>query len=540
MRFKLVAAGGTQSLTVSPGRILLAGRSPSCDLPVRDLTVSRRHAEIELSDGGVRVRDLGSTNGTFVDGAPIEEALAAAGSRIAFGKAVFEVRGEQVVPISPELASDAALDATILRQVEVRRTGDLGSRLVPAPSGASRLRIGADSQATRQAAKLALLLDMARELAQQSDLDRLLDKVARLILQVMAVDRVALLTLAADGSLEPRVGRSRVPGEEDGPPGQERSWRVPRAVTRKAVSERVAVLVESAPGEDSTEPGQSGRVESALCAPMIGGQGRVLGVIYLDNLSSSSAFNEEDLEFLGAFSGLVGVAIENGQLIESAQREAVVRSNFQRYFTPELAAQIASQQGEVRLGGVRRRVVVLFSDIRGFTALSEELSPDEIASLLSEYFTEMVDIVFAHGGTLDKFMGDAMMALWGAPVGREDDAERAVAAAIAMQQRLESLNVVWHGEHRPIAIGIGINVGDVFAGNVGSEQRLDYTVIGDAVNVASHLCGQAGPGEILIAETLARDLRRVTGLESLQELLFKGRAQPVRVLRVDWRSTTTT
>jgi adenylate cyclase len=231
------------------------------------------------------------------------------------------------------------------------------------------------------------------------------------------------------------------------------------------------------------------------------------------------------------------VAIENSQLIERAQREAVVLSNFQRYFAPYLAEQIASQEGQVRLGGSKRRVVVLFSDIRGFTALSAELSPDEIALLLTEYFTEMVEIVFRHGGTLDKFMGDAVMALWGAPLAHEDDADRAIAAAISMQRALESLNEEWKSQgRRTLSVGIGINMGEVFAGNIGSDRRLDYTVIGDAVNIAAHLCAEAGPGDILAGEPLIRALRASQTIEPLPDRTLKGKSQAVPVFRIRWES----
>jgi adenylate cyclase len=534
LSLKLVATSGTQSLTVHAGRPLLAGRSPSCDLPVRDLTVSRRHAELELEDGGLRIRDLGSTNGTFLNGDRVSDALAEAGSRIAFGKAVFEVRPDHLAAESLEVGSEARLDATILRQVEVRRPGGLAARLAEAPSSSSRLRLGAEAAADRQAAKLALLLDIARELAQPADLDRLLEKVARLILQVMTADRVAILTAGAEGELVPRVGKSRT-GRVAARSGG--AWKVPRAVARKAVAERVAVLIENAPTEAlGSASALQPSLQTALCAPMIGGQGTVLGIIYLDAEGKGRGFGEEDLEFLTAFSGLVAVAIENSQLIERARREAVVLSNFQRYFAPYLAEQIASQEGQVRLGGSKQRVVVLFSDIRGFTALSAELSPDEIALLLTEYFTEMVEIVFRHGGTLDKFMGDAVMALWGAPLARDDDADRAVAAAIAMQRGLESLNEEWKGQgRRTLSVGIGINLGEVFAGNIGSERRLDYTVIGDAVNIAAHLCAEAGPGDILAGEPLVQALKGAQAIEPLADRMLKGKSQALPVFRIGWQ-----
>jgi len=198
---------------------------------------------------------------------------------------------------------------------------------------------------------------------------------------------------------------------------------------------------------------------------------------------------------------------------------------------PELAAEIAAQEGEIRLGGTKRQAVVLFADIRGFTTLSEALSPDEIASLLNEYFTEMVEIVFEYGGTLDKFMGDAMMAIWGAPLHRPDDPDRAARAAVAMQRELRLRNEEWGRQgRRPLTVGIGLQAGEVFAGNIGSDRRLEYTVIGDAVNTAAHLCSEAGPGEILLGETLYQTL--VAPPRSPRCRRSSSRGRPRR-----WRST---
>lgn len=531
MPLKLVATTGTPSLVVTGGRAFSVGRAAVCDLPIQDPTVSRRHAELELAGAGVRVRDAGSTNGTYLDGARVTDALATPGSRLAFGKVDFEVVAEQpaaAADLAEAFDGEGSLDATILRQMPVRGRVDIASQLVEGPPGSSLLRIAGASREDRQARKLNLLLDIAKELSQQTDVDRLLDKIVGLTFQVMSVDRVAVMTVEA-GELVPRVWRSRVESKAG-------SWRVPRAIARKAVEERVAVLSENVPAEVA---GTSG-IQSALCAPLLASPGEVLGIIYLDSLDLESlgaghSFSEEDLEFFTAFAGMAAVAIENGQLIERMRREAVVLSNFQRYFTPDLALQIAGQEGEIQLGGAKRQVVVLFSDIRGFTSLSERMSPDEIASLLNRYFTEMVEIVFEHGGTLDKFMGDALMALWGAPIARADDADRATQAALAMQRALAGLNERWIRQGLPpLSIGIGINAGEVFAGNIGSARRLEYTVIGDAVNTAARLCSEAGPGEILIAEPLYAALRRPPPVSALTPWPLRGKAHPVPVYRIEW------
>ena len=195
--------------------------------------------------------------------------------------------------------------------------------------------------------------------------------------------------------------------------------------------------------------------------------------------------------------------------------------------------QIAAGADAVKLGGDKRRVAVLFSDIRGFTALSETMNPDAMARLLTEYFSEMVECVFRHGGTLDKFIGDAVMAQWGAPLGESDDADRAMASALDMMEALDTLNEHWTQQGRPtLQIGIGLNIGDAFAGNIGSERRLEYTVIGDTVNTASRLCGVAGAGEILVSESFRSALMTPPRLDAIAPIELKGKSQPVPVFKV--------
>jgi adenylate cyclase len=275
------------------------------------------------------------------------------------------------------------------------------------------------------------------------------------------------------------------------------------------------------------------QVRSAICAPLVSSEDQVLGVLYVDNFSLAKRFGENDLDFLIAFAGIVAVALENASFAERIRREALTRSNFERFFTPQLAARIANAGEAIRLGGEKRRVAVLFSDIRGFTALSETMNADVMAKHLTEYFTEMVECVFRHGGTLDKFIGDAVMAQWGAPLAEADDADRAVAAALDMMQELDVLNTRWRAEGRPeLKIGIGINYGDAFAGNIGSERRLEYTVIGDTVNTASRLCSKAGGGEIIISEDCRRALANPPALEELEPLVLKNKSQPVPAFRV--------
>jgi adenylate cyclase len=197
-------------------------------------------------------------------------------------------------------------------------------------------------------------------------------------------------------------------------------------------------------------------------------------------------------------------------IADDITQEQRLMSTLCRYVTRQVAEQIMKDRDKLKLGGNRSAVAVLFSDIRGFTTLSERSSAEEIVGMLNEYFSRMLDPIFLYEGTLDKFIGDAIMAVFGAPVMREDDAERAVRAALEMRQALQRYNL--ERQERglpPIQNGIGITKGEAVSGNIGSEQRMDYTVIGDTVNTASRLedLTKNYPYKILINEEVYLEVK---------------------------------
>jgi len=536
--FKLISTAGDQSIDLQLGRTLVVGRAVTSDIPIYDPTISRRHAEVSLSDNGVRVKDLGSSNGTFLNGAKIAEAEAGPNDVVTFGKVAFRVKDvtaptprPQVVPAPAEFTNprSAVPGGTIVRQLPVSASGGVPAIVMDQAQGASHLKVKAQTQEERREKKLSLLLEVSKELSKQQELDRLLDKVVDFTFQIMNVDRVSILLLdPKSNELVPRISKSRT-GDASA------AKHVPQSIARKAVEERVAILSDNAAADERFK-GKSiliQSVRSAMCTPLMGSDQKVLGILYVDNLTATHSFADEDLEFLIAFGGLTAVAIENSQLSERIRREALVRSNFERYFSPNIASVIAGQQDAGKLPSQKQPVVIFFSDIRGFTPMSENMSPDDIATLLTEYFTEMVEIVFEHSGTLDKFMGDAIMALWGAPIVHADDADRAMQCALDQLAVLEKMNAKWKEQGRPpVAIGIGINFGEVFAGNIGSDRRLEYTVIGDAVNTASRLCSSAGLNEILISEPFYKALKKPPKVEALEPIQVKGKAKKVPVYRV--------
>jgi len=213
-------------------------------------------------------------------------------------------------------------------------------------------------------------------------------------------------------------------------------------------------------------------------------------MLFLGYKKSGKHFDNEDIELLSTLSSQAAFAIENAQLLERMQKEEEVRGNLARYLSPEIVDRVVSDDMDVNLGGQRKVVSVLFSDIRGFTTISESWPPDQLVTILNEYMTDMVAVVFENKGSIDKFVGDAIVAVFGSLVEVDNHAQQAVQAALGMQQRLVDLNVKWQKEYGiDLGIGVGINTGEVFLGNIGSPDRMEFTVIGDAVNLAARLEG---------------------------------------------------
>lgn len=533
MPFRLTSTAGDQSFELQDGATLVVGRASASDLPVFDPTISRRHAEITCDGIAIHVRDLGSSNGTFVNGARVAEASVRPGDTLAFGKVPFRIAAitRPLATLGAELVSDEPTPtmrgASIVRERPFSQAGGLSRVLQSANLAEVKAQTVMTDEHAVTAKKLALLLEVSKQLSRAADVDALLDTIAGVVFQILDVDRVAIELGEGEGARVPRISRDRR--------GDAAGRAIPQSIARKVVDEKVAVLSDNAP-QDERFGGQSilmQSVRSAMCAPLIGSEERVHGVLYVDNLTTTQRFDEDDLDFLVAFSNIAAVALENSAFAERIRRETLVRSNFERFFAPSLAARIAGSPDAVRLGGEKRTVAVLFSDIRGFTALSEEMRPDDVAHLLSEYFTVMVEVVFRHDGTLDKFIGDAIMAQWGAPIPGADDADSAMAAALEMMQELDALNAKWHAQGRPaLQIGIGLNYGESFAGYIGSERRLEYTVIGDAVNTASRLCAAAEGGEILLTGEMRGALTGPPPMAERGTMELRGKSQPIPVYSV--------
>ena len=271
-----------------------------------------------------------------------------------------------------------------------------------------------------------------------------------------------------------------------------------------------------------------------MCAPLWHKE-QVIGIIHVDSPMLTNCFTENDLDVLTALASYAAVAVERARLGEKIVAEEKKRERLGRFLSPQVASRLlaASDAQTNELGAPEvREVSVLFADISGFTTVSERMSPSAVALLLNDYLSRMTEVIFRYEGTLDKYMGDGIMAVFGAPLDMPDHAARAIRAALEMQERVSE----WNSERTEgpeLTIRIGINSGKAVAGEIGSVNKMEYTVLGDVVNTASRLeSSVAKPGCVVIGENTHDSVGDQFTCTSLGAFSLKGKEQEVQAFEV--------
>jgi adenylate cyclase len=388
----------------------------------------------------------------------------------------------------------------------------------------------------RKANILSALYEMSKTLGSVFDLNAIFEKATDIIFRSTPADRVVALLAEQDGSenLTPIAMRARDNKLE----AHARKLSIGRTITRKVMKDRVALLSQDAASDEQfagVDSIVSQGVRSTICAPLVA-ETRVHGALYADRLDPFAAFKPDDLELISAVAAQTAIAVENARAHERLAREEVARANYSRFLPEYVVKQMLENPDSFKLGGVSQTITILFADIRGFTRISEHAPPEKIVNLLNRYFSAMTDIIFAHGGTLDKYLGDGLMALFGAPTATPDDASNALNAAVAMQRRMLGINRELHDEGFPeIGVGMGLHTGEVIVGYIGSDRRSEYTAIGDTVNTSSRLESNARGGEILISDATAQAAHSRYKLKPREPIMVKNRQQPVNLWEVDWQ-----
>lgn len=375
--------------------------------------------------------------------------------------------------------------------------------------------------------RLRLSYELSREIALERDLSTLLDRILLSIFKCVRADRGVIFLRDAAGELSPSASLRR--------DGTDAPITVSSTIMNHVIKERATVLTHDAAMDFAASKGKSmilHRISSAIVAPLLHND-EILGVLWLDS-ETLAQFQPKDLEIVSAIAGQAAMFIEIKLLAKKIEQEVVNRERFSRLLSPNVAERVMSGELEVKKGGqLVHECTVFNSDIRGFTRMSDGAAPESIVEMLNEYFEQMIESVFKFEGTLDKFMGDGIMALWGAPVAHPDDTMRAVSSAIEQLTALGRFNRKrMESGLPPLAIGIGIHTGPVVAGYIGSSKALSYTVIGDTANTSSRLCSVATAGQILVSEATLAKLGGKFEYEELPPAQLKGKDKPFRVFNL--------
>jgi adenylate cyclase len=370
-----------------------------------------------------------------------------------------------------------------------------------------------------------LLYEVARDLSSSLELKEVLGRVMDRVISLMHASRgfiVLVDPVTNDMSVE------MAGGETD--PEKSRHFLGSKTVIEQVVKSGQAVVSTDASLDDRFKGQQSvilQNLRSIIAVPLVT-KGKVIGAVYVDNPFRASIFEEKDKEFLQAIADLAAIAIDNAR---QYSRSEFLRHLFERYVNKQVTDYVLerSMPGTVFLPGERRNVTMLNSDIAGFSALSQSMKAEELVAFLNTYFSRMIDIVLTHGGNIDKFQGDGMLVVFGAPNAMEDHAARAFAAAQGMVREVEVLNRELLAGGKPaIAIGIGLDSGDVVAGHVGSDKRLEFTLIGVPVNNSAYL-SKVRPPRVLMSETTRDALPTGVTVIDYEPMLLKGASvrQPI-------------
>jgi adenylate cyclase len=608
-RLILATAEGQQAIELRPINSL--GRHPNNSIQLLDKIVSKEHCILEQREGQFILRDLGSLNGTYINGervrgeqvlrhgdeialgstraryddgtAPLNFAPLAAGpgavahpqhapawpgplpgplpgpqgtaplpspppSPLGFGGALpppsrapqnfgfgnappppMPATGSPVQPQTTRAISSRApsLSGTRVDMLDSARA--IGTQIAALAKGFLPYeQVAHDTQQLRvDYERLRITWELSRDIGLERDLDRLLEKILLALFKFVNADRGVILMKEADGSLQPRIARRR--------DGSDSPIQVSSTILNHVIREKASVLTHDASMDFAASKGKSmilNRISSAIVVPLLHESG-VLGAVWLDS-ESLAQFQQKDLELITAVGNQAAMFIENIKLSEKIQHEIVTRERFSRLLSPNVAEQVISGKLEVKKGGqLVRECTVFNSDIRGFTRMSEGASAESMVELLNEYFEQMVETIFKYEGTLDKFMGDGIMAFWGAPVTQPDDPLRSVHCALEQMDVLGRFNRRRVELDQPaLAIGMGLHTGPLVAGYVGSSKALSYTVIGDTANTSARLCGVALAGQIIITESTLSRLNNRFEVDELPPAYLKGKEKAVRLFNV--------
>jgi len=497
------------------------GRHPDNTIQILDRIISKEHAQIQRTpDSRFLLRDLRSLNGTFMRGDRVSERYLEDGDEVTMGstRLLFVDKGTEDEALHRVTIAPGLTESHIRQRIAASSSDFLNEK-----------SITDEAVLRRDYERLRIGHELAKSVGSELDLNALLPKILEKAFELVGADRGAILLKDDNGEMTAQHVKTRT-GKEDS------NIVLSKTVMSEVVNNKAAVLSSDAMMDSRFSGAHSiimQGIRSTMTVPLLHAD-EILGVMHLDSQIASNAFTEKDLQICTGMAAQAAIAIQNARLALRIEKEAQTRAQISRLVSPGVVEQVVKGELSIEKGGRTHEITMLYSDIRGFTAMSDGRPPKEVVTTLNEYFEVMVEILFKHKGTLDKFVGDEIIGLFGAPIQIDDGPYRAVACALEMLHGLDEFNRTRASENQPpIHIGLGINTGTVITGYIGSTRALQYTAIGDAMNVASRLVNLAKPGEIIISQQTFDLVSDRVAAEALPPVKVKGKAEAQRVLLVE-------
>jgi len=486
------------------------GRHPRSTICLHDPLISKKHAIVHKIGGHYLFEDLGSSNGSFLDGVRIYKHKLQDGDVITLGKVTMTFFAESEEEKLAKMVSISRVteSSTVHDRIEVASVEEFLPEANVVDLGLLRV----DYE------KLRLGHELLQNIGLDNSLSSVLEKVSNELLRIFHAGRCVILLLKPDSDeLVPMVVRTI--------DGSDEHVHVSESVLNEVQESKSAVLLSDTASDSRFSNASSlimQGIRSVMCAPIMH-DGELFGVVHLDSQQGQGSFTRKDLQLFIGIVRYVAMAVANAQLLKKIESEARMKAQFERLLSPSVVEQVMSGKVKLEKGGELRKVTILFADIRGFTSMAHRSKATDVVAMLNRYFEMVVDVVFKYGGTVDKYIGDEVMVLFGAPLDIDEPADKAVACALEMQSALERFNIdrERYGDDQ-IHIGIGINTGEVVVGSIGSSQTMQYTCIGDAVNVASRLTDMAKADEVVISEYTLDQLDGKADCEVMPPIPMKG------------------
>jgi adenylate cyclase len=490
---------------------VVIGKLPENDIELKDNTVSRQHCQLQRVGKSVKLVDMKSTNGCYVNGQRVQSKVLAVGDKITVGRTTISF-------------------LAVSKEESYRDTDDQKISLVVPISEL----VAADVKPKQKKTEpnfLASLTELGKSLIASQTVDDSFQKLGDLIFKFVHPEKIFIFYYDHKQNDIHLKYTYALPGRKDD------IVNISKTIALKAIHEKVAILSSNTRNDSRFDSSKSiliYGITSAISVP-IWARDSIYGLIYVDTSNIAQVFNEKDLEIMSIIANFAGFSIEGINSLEKLNRERRLRARLERYHSPAVVSRLMefqdSNTGEI-MPYRESEATVLFMDIVKFTSRAEKMTPIEVGIFLNNFFSQMTEIIFKNNGTLDKFIGDAIMAVFGIPLEFPNHAELALNTALAMMKKLDEINDPLPAEEK-VHVRIGIHSGKLISGDFGSPRRLDYTVLGNTVNIASRLeSSVAKADEIVVAETTYLATSRTFDFETLGEKKLHGITQPVRVYRV--------